>query len=550
MVVTVLRGILVSAMLQGVTQVGLPGQDTQSRDAITEDLRYFLAQLEQIHPDPYTAFGGKIEFKRRAQDMVALVPDRGMAASGICDLLAPFLAELGDGHTGITCPKTDSEVNPKRVLPLEFGVATDAVFVTRAAIGFEDLVGLRLVSADGQSVGVLKSRASQILTSENEFGSARALTRTIETARNAQRLFGHALDSLELRLIDLEGAEVSRRVEYEAPDRWNYRDETSDTFGFPAGEDEPIWWSLLESSRAGYLRLHAIVGRESFEQARGRQDLPDYVASYYARYRERAAPEDLDSALEGIPCFTRTVVELLTAMHDRGSRYLIVDVRSNGGGWSSLMLPLYLLTYGDVYLDFPFPETWVDVASPQLLKLNGWTPADLEREWGSEFGVGDYRFSVMGSPRGSASPHEYIEGLESFSCGLAQRAAALEGLPLYEPKVVVLTDSGTFSAAFQLAYHLWYLGATVVGTPSAQSGNAYTNVMPIVLPNSGLKGSIARSAQLFFPGDDELGSALIPDFPMTWQHFARFGFDADSELLYALELIAAGDVDAARIRPR
>ena len=36
----------------------------------------------------------------------------------------------------------------------------------------------------------------------------------------------------------------------------------------------------------------------------------------------------------------------------------------------------------------------------------------------------------------------------------------------------------------------------------------------------------------------------MPDFPMRWAEYARFGFDPDSELRYALELIAAGRVNS------
>jgi hypothetical protein len=110
--------------------------------------------------------------------------------------------------------------------------------------------------------------------------------------------------------------------------------------------------------------------------------------------------------------------------------------------------------------------------------------------------------------------------------------------------VVVLTDPGTFSAAFHLAYTLWRLGALLVGTPSAQAGNAFTNVLRIELPNSRLTGSIARSAQLYFPGDRARGEVLMPDQQFEWQDLVRLGFDPNAELLFALELISDGEADS------
>ena len=34
------------------------------QDRLLQDYDYFFSQLEQIHPDPYSAFGGKGEFTR------------------------------------------------------------------------------------------------------------------------------------------------------------------------------------------------------------------------------------------------------------------------------------------------------------------------------------------------------------------------------------------------------------------------------------------------------------------------------------------------------
>jgi len=518
------------------------GQGRLTREQAVEDVRHVVRVLEETHPDPYAAFGGKVAFKLRAQDLLGAVPVDGLTRDELYTLLVPFLGALGDGHTSLRSPAA-ADGRPTRHLPLAFAVAADATFVAGAAPGHEDLIGARLVAVEDLPLAEFETRASRILPAENAYGVARAATRAVASTRYLHQLLGRDLDTLRLRLQTPTGADVERPIPLLAA---GDADPVRPARSWPAlgGDSAAIWWRYLDAERVGYLRLGSVVGREAFEDARGREDLPRYVADYYRRYLHRAAPADIDAAVAGVPCFTQSVADLLTRMRTEGAAYLVVDLRRNGGGWSSLGLPLYLLVYGSGYVDHVFPETWVDVASPQLLALNGWAEGDLQAKWGADFEIGDYRRSVSGPPRADRSDAEYAAALERYGCGLADWYRRLEGRPLYTPAVVVLVDTGTFSAAFQLAYHLWHLGAVVLGVPPAQAGNAYTNVVPLELPNSHLQGSVARSVQIYFPGDTARGRTLRPDFPVTWDVHARYGFDEQSEVRYALDLIAAGRVRA------
>ena len=537
--------LLLATALGGLTATA-HAQERLPYDLALEDLRFFLHSLEQIHPDPYTAYGGKLEFKRMARELLSEVPDSGLSALEIHDLLLPMIAELGDGHTRLTPPQPVDGGAPPAVLPVRFGITTDAIYIARAASGYEDLAGHRLTQVEGRSVETLRVDARSILPAENDYGAARELTRALRSQRLAARLLGRQLESLEVALDTRDGGSATRVLPYAASNSWSWNERSEsgvDTEG-DAGQVGPIRWRILEPSGTGYLRLRSIEGREAFEEAKGRSDLPVYVSRYYDRYLDSDPPEDLDSALAGIPCFTATVVDLLAAMRERGSEHLVVDVRGNGGGWSSLMTPLYLLVFGRSWAGHPFPDTWIDSASPQFLSMNGWNAEDLAREWGAGYEPGDYRFDTPGSPQKGLEWSEYAASFRPLGCGLADLAEEIGGRPLYTTNVVVLTDPGTFSAAFHLAYTLWRLGALLVGTPSAQAGNAFTNVLRIELPNSRLTGSIARSAQLFFPGDRALGEVLMPDQQFEWQDLVRLGFDPNAELLFALELIADGEADS------
>jgi hypothetical protein len=540
----ILRPSCVQALVLALL-LGVPDAVTAQRlsaEQVEQDLRYLVRVIEQTHPDPYSVIGGKLEFKRRAGEMLRSIPPDGATPDGVFELLSPFLADLQDGHTRFLPPAKLVDDSALKWLPLRFAVASDGLYVSRTVAGLESLRGHRLAAVEQLPVERLAELAARVVPVENNYGGLRALASSLRSTRYYARWFGARLDSLEVQLESPSGELMKQRLPMLNEGEVADLDEQGETrLPFDEGTG-PIWWRYLEAARVGYLRIASNVGAESFNEARSRQDLPSYVADYYRRYIDREAPTDLDSALAGIPCFTQTVTELLSIMRAGDAEYLVVDVRGNGGGWSSLALPLYLFAFGDEYLDYPFPDLWVDVASPQFLELNNWGSDDLAVHWGPEYGPGDYRFKTKGRARNSGGTAEFIEELRRFDCGLADAFALQGGRPLHRPTVIVLMDTGTFSAAYQLTYVLWRLGAVLVGVPPAQAGNAFTNAVQVTLPNSRLRGTVARSAQIFFPEVKALGRVLRPTFPMTWSDYARYDFDRNAEVMHVLRLIAEGRI--------
>ncbi|KPK62626.1 MAG: hypothetical protein AMS21_07340 [Gemmatimonas sp. SG8_38_2] len=531
----------------------LRAQEPVEQTRAMEDLRFLLDVLEETHPDPYSAYGGKVEFKRKAQALLSGIPAEGLTSEGIYELVRPFLSELRDGHTGLVSPSTSSEQTGSRdprYLPVRFGIAMDAVFITRAVAPFDELIGYRVLAVQGVAIEEVKLRAAQVFPAENDFGAARSLVWVLRSDRYARRLFVEADGRLTMELSSPDGSRMMRSIPFRMTGR-EYREAqwVGKRWEGMVQDSAPFSWQLLELENVGYLKVQAMEGREAYEEARSadRQDLEHWVTRYYGRYMSEPVPEGMNAALGAIPCFTRTVDDLLTAMKEVDSEYLIVDLRQNGGGFASLATPFYLLAYGNEYLDYEFPDLWATVISPRYLEIFGTTIEDLNEDWGTSYQVGDYHLQRPASASESTDLEEYSVGLGRFRCSLAERVLALGGEPLYRPKnVIVLVNPMTFSAGYTFLYRLWHLGATILGVPSAQSPNAFTDATPVKLPSSKLEGWMARSAQVFFPGDWEKGRLHVPDFPMNWEHFGRYQFDAESEVLYALELIASGAIGDAQ----
>lgn len=109
--------------------------------------------------------------------------------------------------------------------------------------------------------------------------------------------------------------------------------------------------------------------------------------------------------------------------------------------------------------------------------------------------------------------------------------------PLHALRVVVLTAARTYSAGFDIATMLVKHGASVIGTPSAQSGNCFIDALRFTLINSRLNGSISYKRSLMFPDDAEVGSLLRPDVELTYQQLVTMNFDPNAAVRLAREYL-------------
>ena len=130
----------------------------------------------------------------------------------------------------------------------------------------------------------------------------------------------------------------------------------------------------------------------------------------------------------------------------------------------------------------------------------------------------------------------YLSDLKNSGIDFVTHIESLEGTPVWMPEVYVVTDPGTFSAAYDLMYRLRRLGAKIVGVPPSQSANAFVDPTPFELPVTKLKGAISRTA-VIYPDMPEEERAFIPDFPMKWIDFKKYNFDVHAEILYILDII-------------
>lgn len=106
--------------------------------------------------------------------------------------------------------------------------------------------------------------------------------------------------------------------------------------------------------------------------------------------------------------------------------------------------------------------------------------------------------------------------------------------PWWSPaSIFVLTDTETASSGYSIATDLRRLGATLVGTPSRQSGNAFGDYTLHPLPNTDASLAVSFKMFRYWPDDPERGHIMTPDIPLTYETFRDHGFDPNTTVALA-----------------
>lgn len=514
------------------------------REDVIADIRQLANIIENTHPDPYSAGGGRIAFHRRLHETLNAVPETGMTTTELIRLLRPFVASIGDQHTSIY---SVYPADPSRLggVPFIFHTVDKDLFVV-ASFQEKDstYVGARLVSVEGVTTSNLINRLSHLEGVENEY--------------------------FALRQLGQHDLLIRSYLEELVPE---WEDTTKITFQLrlPAGKIE----NLVRSTQIG------ISGSTLRHLGKSHVDLPRTDSSYFlfqfidpfksgeeigylrvdymGEYREahemavsRGKEDYTPDQLAMIPSATETFRNMVIEMKQKGTDVLIVDIRDNGGG-NFIMGPILVyflygkqkLTemhvgaessgggHGDRYSALYFESN----PNESLDKINQGRSVPLV--------MGDIDFSrILGDTARYDSSGKLLDNpvrLKHY-----QRATTFyreyeseEYSGYYCPKhVLVLMTPFTSSSGLDMTLDLYFAGATLVGTPSAQAPNSWGNLFTWKLAHSGIEGEVSSSFDIVFPDDPERGRALPVHYPLSYEKLASYEFDPDAIFLYAMEILA------------
>jgi hypothetical protein len=294
-----------------------------------------------------------------------------------------------------------------------------------------------------------------------------------------------------------------------------------------------------------YFRMASVQSREQFMAMRrgGWPDWEGQLKNFYAHVLRCEMPADEDEAIAAIPSLAETFRAMLTEMKSAGAPYLVVDLRDNGGGWTPIVPATLYQMWGDRYLETDMGTAFYTLVSPLYMQKAGTTLEEFNTLRGTSYRYGDYIMDED-APDARTVEQKRADFVAGIFGGDPAPVADLGGRPVYTPeRVFVVTNEGTFSAAFHWAFYLWRMGATVVGVPSSQAPDTFMEVTPFELPRTGLKGSISNSAQVFLPADDPRATVFWPHIMLAPEDYRRYGFDKHAELLYLMDSL---NLDPAR----
>lgn len=510
-------------------------------DSLAADFRFFCDMLEKSHPDPYTSFGGRPCFRLVRNHTAERIASDSMTVREFCDVLNGFIAPLKDMHTYVQYPRSGATTDIRFAQRIAFTVLNDGLLVSGIAKPYSEYLGANLLSIGGVPLDSLVRRMAGVKAHENRFGNLNNLAlwcnQNLVLSQLGVDFDDHVCyelktfrsDTVRIRLPLVERNRLPEVELARLPSRLKLPDGNLG-YGF-----------LDKRKRVMYFRLSSIMARENYRYCydNGWNNALNDISGYY-RSIGKEMPEKIDDAIDGIPSFSEEFSAMLRQMKERGSEYLIIDLRGNGGGWTPITLPSLMMMFGDEYYGKDFDVKMIRLLSELYLQKLNMTLDEVNRAWNTRFEIGDCY--IM---NGSGEEGEEIAAIRESTIRNAltetrELLTSLNGAPLYRPKrIFVITDARTFSAAFHYAFYLFRMGATLVGVPSRQAPNTFMETTPLKLPHTGLTASISNTMQLFFPADSPFSKELTTDIGITSQDYRDFDNDADTPVMKILKICAS-----------
>lgn len=515
--------------------------------AARADVAQLVRLLTESHPDPYAGAGGSLAFHRQARDILAVIPDDGISVADLLRLMRPLVAFLRDGHTRIGL---DMQGEPEALrLWLEWEVVERELYIA-AVYRPEDerLLGARLRALDGICAGELLARMGRIQGYDNEYQNLLHLASALRDPLLLPELL--RMDGLpealplEVALPEGPARTLDIPLSREAP---GVRVTPPSVVTMPDMNAARMGWRFLdERRRVAYLRADSMMHyREAFEfsAAVGSTAHLDLHLDATARMAQRGAlPDDLTSRIALVPSATDLLRDLVSAMRDANSPYLLVDLRFCPGGNSFFAFFLEYVLYG-VEAALSYDPGYQVKRYSSLYLANRLTTAREEVEpfllnGGYDFTEEDAWKRVQQSGLTAEERdrrYQEMAGYAAMMPSFGQVFERREDEAIWTPRVIALTSAYTYSAAFDVVVALTQHGAEVVGVPSAQAGNCFIDALWYTLAHSGLRGSISYKRSLTFPTDPERGKVLQPTRELTYAYLAEHRFDPNASVTLALQ---------------
>jgi hypothetical protein len=521
-----------------------------SRELLIKDTRQLAHILESAHPDPYIRGGGKVAFHRRLQQTLRAIPEQGMTREQYYMHLLPFVAAVGDGHTRIYFP--GEETSSKPGLPLGFEVIGKKLYVAKVYFKkHEYLLGTTLEEIEGVSFAELLSRQGKLLGYDNIYHNLDHCIQSLKTKNSLQNLipeWNSDKKGIQIILKSYDGTKKKHIFPAIKALPKNALTPASKIQIPQTDKTDIVYGFLDEKKNTAILRIDSMMTyREAFElwMNTGQESRKAFAGKVYNRFHETKPPDKLEDIVAGIPSATEVFKSMLIDMKKAKTENLIVDLRKNGGGNSIISGMLLYFLFGmqkAMSLNTGYqikkysPLYFQEYKKDNLENINKDREIHLTQE---DYDFKDELEYQVIHDKKQDSLKKKLDEVKRFMQLIPTFANTVKTgryQAYYRPeKIIVLTTAGTYSAGFDMAAALHESGAYIVGTPSAQAGNCFIDILGFKLDNTKISGYLSYEYNLQYPDDPEKGKVLQPHFLLDYEKLASFKFDPNAEILLALE---------------
>lgn len=429
------------------------GADPDSKRLSATDVAADLDQLEADLEDGYSYLTLRGVPYRSALDAVRIASHAGMNSDDFAWRIAKFLALFGDGHTRLRSLPLSRGYLP--FLPAEADGGVVAVSADRRSFIDEDCLFVK--SIDGIAIDRWLEASTRISAQGSPQFARRQSIENLRYVAHLRRELGLAAERAVA--VELQSSGGKTR-----------------TVTLPLAETRPLYgsWPQRESGLVakdiGYLRIAEM------------SDDPEFLAALHTHMRQFM-----------------------------GTRGLIIDVRDNGGGSRDITREL-----APYFLDPKSPHHLVNVAAYRMTALD--RPGAQEGYLANRF-LFPSTASVWSNEATLTALREMDKSFvpewslpsEKFSPWHYFVVAPKQGIDRYKGRVVVLVDSGCFSATDMfLACFSRLENVRLIGQPS---GGGSGRARSLRLERSGL--DLQASTVASFTPDGKLidGRGIAPHIP-------------------------------------
>ena len=515
-------------------------QEVLKSDSVMKDFSYFIKQIENTHPDPYSGFGGKVFFHIQAENVKNKIKSGSFTKEKFSDELSLFLSNLHDGHSFIDAKDDKTTKTTDKILPVNYKIIPDGAIFSELPVKYKELLGSKVEKINGIPMDSILHKISIFNPCENIYGSYSWLVQYARKYTFYAKLFPDLQNEITFQVKTLNNESKDLQISFVE----NEKMKVFPVEKFPQAKmlssKDYMHYQFLDAKKDVMLfKFSSVMARENFEYTIKKKYANAYnqLKYFYQFMLQREMPSDTAKAISDIPSFSETFYTMLHEMKAKKSRALIIDLRENSGGWLPITLPSLYLLYGDQFLKTDMESKSYTLISPLFLNKINSTLEEFNKSDNCSYKLGDYTMPQDDNKNRNINDIRQ-EFIENSMCTIKKKLTEQDGNPLYCPEqVYVLTNTWTYSAAFQYAFYLRKMGAVVVGVPSMQSPNTFIASTPFQLPFTKINCSISNSMQVYLPANDSRSKIFYPDIQLSNDDYKKYDFDVNSEIMFLLDKI-------------